>query len=344
MDKSVTSPRQDLPVLAITLGDPAGIGPEQVAKMLAADVFKHNLKAIIVGDEAILRRGMRDTGVNVAIPAVKTIEEAVNYPETVLLQLGNLDAGRIAIGKTTPENGRDQGDVLLQCIQWCKSGFLEGIVFAPLNKGAMKMGGHNFPSEHEMFAHCYGITGDFGEMNVLDGLWNIRVTSHIPLEEVASSITKERILKTARLGYAMLHRVGYEQPRIAVAALNPHAGEEGTCGRQEIDIIIPALQEAEKEGMTLEGPYPCDTLFLKAFQEKFDGVITMYHDQGQIAIKLKGFEHCVTVSTGLPHAITTPAHGTAYDIAGTGKCSISAFIDAVQVCAKIALNDRKNKN
>lgn len=219
------------------------------------------------------------------------------------------------------------------------TGGLNGFCFAPLNKAALKAAGFNFPSEHEMFAHYYGQNENYGEMNYVNGLWNIRVTSHIPLKDVCKNITVDKILATARLGFATLRRAGCEKPRIAVAALNPHEGEHGTCGMEEIEVIRPAIQAAAAEGMPLLGPFSSDTLFLRAFKGNFDGVITMYHDQGQIAIKLQDFMHCVTVSAGLPHPITTPAHGTAYDIAGTGTCSSVPFENAYRICCRMANGD-----
>jgi len=334
------SKTDDKPVLAVTLGDPAGIGPELVAKALADGLFDR-AKTVIVGDRGILERGMKDTGIKASIPVAQTIGEALETPGTVLLQAGSLDASQVKLGETSPEYGKDQGDLLVQCIRWCEQGYLDGFCFAPLNKAALKAGGYNFPSEHEMFARYYGLSNGYGEMNVLDGLWNIRVTSHIPLSDVAKNITAEKVLETVRLGYRTLKRSGIERPKMAMAALNPHAGEHGTCGREEIDILGPAIEEAKAQGFDIEGPFASDTLFIRAFREKkWNGVVTMYHDQGQIAIKLRGFEHCVTVSAGLPNAVTTPAHGTAYDIAGTGSCKISAFCDAFNVCANLASTDR----
>jgi 4-hydroxythreonine-4-phosphate dehydrogenase len=223
---------------------------------------------------------------------------------------------------------------------------MDGFCFAPLNKAALKAGGYDHPSEHEMYAHIYGQKENFGEMNYLHGLWNIRVTSHIPFKDICRDITVENILKTARLGFATLRRAGCANPKIAVAALNPHSGENGTCGREELDIIIPAIELAAKEGMPLDGPISADILFLKALnkENKYDGALTMYHDQGQIAIKLQDFKHCVTISAGLPHPITTPAHGTAYDIAGTGKCVTLPFEDAFNLCCSMAKSDLIKKN
>lgn len=331
-----TIKRASYPFIGITLGDAAGIGAEIVCKAAASGVLQKNTCPVIIDSEAVLLRGMKQSNVAFPYHVVNSLEEARESDILPLLPLSCLKASKIIMGKSSAELGRDEGNLLVECINFCKKKGLDGFCFAPLNKGAMKSAGYRFPSEHEMFAHYYGQTSGFGEMNYVHGLWNIRVTSHIPLREVCSHISVDNILSAARLGFNTLRLVGCENPRIVVAALNPHAGENGTCGREELDVIIPAIQRATALGMPLDGPYSSDTLFVKAFREKYDAVITMYHDQGQIAIKLQDFSHCVTVSAGLPNPITTPAHGTAYDIAGTGKADPSAFIDAFNICCRMA--------
>ncbi len=329
------------PVLAVPLGDAAGIGPEIVAKVADSGFLEEHAKPIIVGDESVLKMGMKTAGVSFDYKVAFSMEEAVKLDGLVLWHTSSLNADKIDLAKVTAENGKEEGGNLVACIEYCKRGLIEGFCFAPLNKAALKAGGYDYPSEHELFADVYGVRDHFGEMNVLEGLWNIRVTSHIPLKEVSEQITIPKILESVRLGHETLKRAGYKMPRIAVAAINPHGGESGTCGREEIDVIEPAIEKAREEGIDVTGPFPSDTLFIKAFQGEYDGVVTMYHDQGQIAIKLKGFYHCVTVSAGLPNAITTPAHGTAYDIAGKGICQTSAFEDAYKIAAQMALSDRK---
>jgi len=328
------------PVLAVPMGDAAGIGPEIVAKVAYSGFLEEYAKPVIVGDESVLKLGMKNAGVDFDYTTETSMKKALEKDGLVLLDTDSLDASKLEIGKVSAENGKEEGDNLIACIEYCKQGLIEGFCFAPLNKAALKMGGYDYPSEHELFADEYGVKEHFGEMNVLEGLWNIRVTSHIPLKDVSDSITIPKLLETVQLGYNTLRRAGYKEPRMAMAALNPHAGESGTCGREEIDVIIPAIGMVRKEGKNVSGPFPSDTLFIKAFAGEYDGVITMYHDQGQIAIKLKGFHHCVTVSAGLPNAVTTPAHGTAYDIAGKGICKTSAFEDAYKIAAQMAITDR----
>lgn len=325
------------------MGDAAGIGPEIVAKVAAKGFLEEWARPILIGDRTVLERGMRDTGCSFPYKAVEAIEEALKTEGLILIDTHSRNAADVEIGRVSVENGKEEGDLLVDCIRYCQAGLIDGFCFAPLNKGAMKLGGYHFDSEHEMFAHYFGVKDHFGEMNVLGDLWNIRVTSHIPLKDVCANLTVPKIMETLELGFTTLKRAGIESPRLAMAAVNPHGGDSGTCGREEIEILAPAVELARKQGKNVMGPFPCDTLFLRAFKGEFDGVVTMYHDQGQIAIKLKGFEHTVTVSTGLPNAVTTPAHGTAYDIAGTGKCVTSTFEDAYRIAAKMAASDRTER-
>jgi 4-hydroxythreonine-4-phosphate dehydrogenase len=166
------------------------------------------------------------------------------------------------------------------------------------------------------------------------------VTSHIPLKEVSNKLTIDRVYKTINLMYDTLLKAGYEKPRVAIAALNPHNGDSGTCGREEIDIIMPAVERAVQEGRNIFGPYSADTLFIKAFDGEYDAVVTMYHDQGQIALKLKGFDRGVTISAGLPNVKTTPAHGTAYNIAGKGIAITTAFEEAYRIATQMVIRER----
>ena len=187
-----------------------------------------------------------------------------------------------------------------------------------------------------MFAHLTRHQGFFGEMNVLDDLWMSRVTSHVSLRAALDQITPARIDAALSLADATMRGAGIATPRIAVAALNPHAGEGGLFGREEIEIIAPAVAQAAKRGIACRGPYPADTVFLKAFGGEFDGVLTMYHDQGQIATKLRGFNRGVTVTGGLSTVFTTPAHGTAFDIVGKGIATTGALEQAIRLCSRLA--------
>ncbi|MGE8590895.1 MAG: 4-hydroxythreonine-4-phosphate dehydrogenase PdxA, partial [Alcaligenes sp.] len=211
---------------------------------------------------------------------------------------------------------------------------------APLNKFAMKQGGLRHDDELHHFAQYLGVTGYFCEFNTLGDLWTSRVSSHIPLKDAAAALSIEGIKAATRLIYRSLQANGIAEPRVAVAAFNPHGGDGGTCGREEVDIIAPAVRQMNEEGLPVQGPFPADTIFLKAQAGQFQAIVTMYHDQGQIAIKLLGFSRGVTVQGGLPIPITTPAHGTAYDIAGLGRANVDATWQAFLIACRMGASHR----
>jgi len=336
-------PPQALPVLGLMLGDATGIGPEQCARILADRRMADAARLLVVGDARVLEQGMRDAGVGFAWRRCATPEE-VDWalPEIALIDLANLDPAGIRRGAVSSESGRVSGETLAHMIELALERRLDGIVFAPLNKAALHAGGWRFNDEHQLFAHLTRHQGFFGEMNVLDNLWMSRVTSHVSLRTALEQVTAARIDAALSLADATMRAAGFATPRIAVAALNPHAGEGGLCGREEIEIIAPAVAEAAQRGIACKGPYPADTVFLKAFGGEFDGVLTMYHDQGQIATKLRGFNRGVTVTGGLETVFTTPAHGTAFDIVGKGIATTGALEQAIRLCSRLAASRRSS--
>jgi len=253
-----------------------------------------------------------------------------------LVDLGNTDPARFALGKPNAESGRLTGETLSRAIDFAKSGEVDAITFAPLNKRAMFDGGWKFPDEHKMFASLLGHQGYFSEMNVLDGQWMSRVTGHVALRDALDCINPGTITDAIELVDSMMRKAGIARPRIAVAALNPHAGEGGLFGRDEIDMIRPTVEAAAKRGIACSGPYPADTIYMRAFAGEFDSVVAMYHDQGQIATKLKGFNRGVTVTAGLKTVFTTPSHGTAFDIVGKGVAKTGALESAIRLAAQLA--------
>jgi len=312
----------DLPLLGLCLGDPTGIGPEQCARVLADGRMAGVARIRVYGDRRVLERGARDAG--------------VRLDNLDFVDLGNYDPARIPRGAISADSGRLTGDTLKHMIDVALGRGLDGITFAPLNKAALHAGGWRFNDEHQMFASLTRHQGFFGEMNVLDDLWMSRVTSHVSLRTALDQITPQRIDDALSLADATMRGAGFDAPRIAVCALNPHGGENGLFGREEIDLIAPAVQKAARRGIGCKGPFPSDTVFLKAFNGEFDGVLSMYHDQGQIATKLKGFNRGVTVTAGLGTVFTTPAHGTAFDIVGQGKATTGALEQAVRLAARLA--------
>jgi 4-hydroxythreonine-4-phosphate dehydrogenase len=327
-----------LPVLGLMLGDYTGIGPEQCARVLADKRLSDAARLLVVGDARVLAQGARDAGVTVEWRRYATPEDVEwDREEVPLIDLGNLDPSiGFPRGVVSAASGRIAGETLAVMIEMALAGRIDGIVFAPLNKAALHAGGWKYNDEHQMFAKLTKHEGFFGEFNVLDNKWMSRVTSHESLRTALDKITPQRIDDALTLADATMRGAGIARPRIAVAALNPHGGENGLFGREEIDIIAPAVAKAAARGIACKGPFPADTVFIKGFGDDYDGVLTMYHDQGQIATKLKGFNRGVTVSGGMPTVFTTPAHGTAFDIVGQGVATTGALEQAVRLGARLA--------
>jgi 4-hydroxythreonine-4-phosphate dehydrogenase len=329
---------EELPVLGFMLGDYTGIGPEQCARVLADGRLRDAARLLVVGDSRVLAQGSRDAGVEVLWTAYNGPEDVDwSRDDVPIIDLGNLDPGQgFARGVMSPTSGRIAGETLAYMIELALAGRIDGITFAPLNKAALNQGGWKFNDEHQMFASLTKHEGFFGEMNVLDNLWMSRVTSHVSLRTALDQITPQRIDDALTLADGTMRAAGFARPRIAVAALNPHAGENGLFGREEIDMIKPAVDRAAARGIGCKGPFAADTVYLKAFAGEFDGVLSMYHDQGQIATKMKGFNRGVTVTAGLKTVFTTPAHGTAFDIVGKGVATTGALEQAVRLAARLA--------
>jgi 4-hydroxythreonine-4-phosphate dehydrogenase len=330
------------------MGDCTGIGPEIVAKVLHGKALQSVARLVVVGDARVLELGMRDAGVKLAWEKAANTA-AVHWPPpepqaggpdaakpVPLIDLGNIDPARFARGQVSAESGKLTGETLAYVIGMARRGEVDGIVFAPLNKRALHDGGWHFADEHKMFASLLEHQGYYSEMNVLDGQWMSRVTGHVSLRQALEQITPQRIRDAILLNHTMMRRAGIEKPRIAVNALNPHAGDNGLFGREEIELIRPIIEEMKARGINCSGPYPADTIFLRTFAGEFDGVVSMYHDQSQIATKLHGFHRGVTVTGGLQTIFTTPAHGTAFDIVGKGVAREGALENAIRLAARLA--------
>ena len=329
------------PVIGLMLGDVTGIGPEISAKLLASGEASKLANVVVIGDKRVLDLGVRNAGVKLGYRAVPSVD-AIRWPSEQLpvVDLGNIDPARFPQGVSSPESGKLTGDTLKHMIDLALAGKLDGICFAPLNKGAMHQGGWKFHDEHQMFAKLTDHSGFFGEMNVIREFATFRVTSHVALREAVNMVTAERIESAIRLADDTLRAAGHARPRLGVAALNPHNGENGLFGDEEIRIIRPTVEKMRGEGVNCTGPISSDAIFIKARNGDFDGVVMMYHDQGQIATKLLGFNKGVTVTAGLKTVFTTPAHGTAYDIVGQGKADVGAMEHAFTLAAKMAASRR----
>jgi 4-hydroxythreonine-4-phosphate dehydrogenase len=327
-----------LPVVVLTLGDPAGIGPELIAKMLSNKQLVAQANIVLLGDPWLWAQGQKIAGVHVntqEMPSLAAVRGRADTSLPAFVRLDTVNIEQVQCGQAQAAGGRSVLKVLDTCMDAAKLGEVDAICFAPLNKFAMKQGGLKHEDELHHFASYLGVQGYFCEFNTLDGLWTSRVSSHIPLKDAASFLNKDRIKDAARLIYRSLKASGVTEPKVAVAGFNPHNGDGGTCGREEIDIIVPAVRELQDEGVPVGGPFPADTIFLKARDGEYQAIVTMFHDQGQIAIKLMGFSKGVTVQGGLPVPITTPAHGTAYDISGQGVANAQAMTNAFQIACRM---------
>ena len=331
-----------LPVVALTLGDPAGIGAELIARLLAKPEAMQQANLVLVGDPWLWEHGQRIAGVQVPTAPLQQLAHARDRADTQLpafVAVDSVAANTVTLGQVGAAGGKSVLQVLNLCMDAALAGDIDAICFAPFNKQAIKMGGLRHEDELHYFAEYLGVQGYFCEFNTLGDLWTSRISSHVPLKDVANYLSVERISQAAELIYHALRASGVAAPKVAIAGFNPHNGDGGTCGREEIDIIAPAVQALQARDWPSDapfhGPFPADTIFLKAQAGEYQAIVTMYHDQGQIAIKLLGFSRGVTVQGGLPIPITTPAHGTAYDIAGQGKANVEATWQALQIAARM---------
>jgi 4-hydroxythreonine-4-phosphate dehydrogenase len=325
------------PIIALAMGDPAGISPELTARLLGLDDVRAKARLIVIGDRRVLDDGARVAGVDLEISDVQAgADISGDQPRPVFIDLGHLDPASIRRASATAEGGRFALTNYRHALQLACEGRADAVCFTAFNKQAMRLAHPPYDDEISFSAGVTGSDGPASEFNVLDRLWNARVTSHISIAEVAARITRERVLRAIHLTDQSMQRAGFARPRIAVAGLNPHAGDGGNFGREEIDAIGPAVEATKAAGVVAEGPFPADTVFLRAKSGAFDAVLTMYHDQGQIAMKLMGFDRGVTLLGGFAFPICTPAHGTAYEIAGKGVADIGATRAAVLLAAAMA--------
>jgi 4-hydroxythreonine-4-phosphate dehydrogenase len=301
------------PTIALFAGDPAGIGPEIVAKLLAEPETARAADLLLIAGRANIDARAKATWV----------------------EWSGLDAPAFPRGVAGPDNGRFMLEGLKTGVDLVRGGKADALCFAPLNKGALRAGGMNHPDEMHWFAEVLKWTGPCVEFNVLEDLWTSRITSHVPLKDVSGLLNIDSVAEGIGLLYRGLQSAGKATPRLAVCGFNPHNGDGGNFGREEIDVIAPGVKRAADRGWPADGPFPADTIFVRARGGAYDGIVTMYHDQGQIAMKLMGFERGVTVQGGLPMPITTPAHGTAYDIAGQGKANVGAMRNAFALAVRM---------
>ena len=312
--------------IAITMGDPCGIGPEITLKACADP--QRNVPVLVIGDVEVLARANEIVGTNLAIRPVASVDQAELAPGTVdVLAASSLPAD-LSWGTLDARAGAASFEYVRRGIELALANEIRALVTAPINKEALRMAGVPYPGHTEILADLSG-TAHYAMMLATDELRTVLVTVHESLRTAIDAITTDRVLDIIRLTHRTLQRSGLPTPRIAVAGLNPHAGENGLFGREDLDIIAPAIEAAQSEGIEASGPWPADTIFMRARTGAFDVVVAQYHDQGLIPIKYLGIEHGVNITIGLPFVRTSVDHGTAFDIAGLGTADHTSLLAAL---------------
>jgi 4-hydroxythreonine-4-phosphate dehydrogenase len=312
--------------IAITMGDPCGIGPEITLKACADP--RRNVPVLVIGDVEVLARANEVAGTNLAIRPVASVDEAELAPGTVdVLAASSLPAD-LPWGSLDARAGAASFEYVRRGIELAMGNEIRALVTAPINKEALRMAGVPYPGHTEILADLSG-TSRYAMMLATDELRTVLVTVHQSLRTALDAITTARVLEIIRLTHRTLQDSGLVAPRIAVAGLNPHAGENGLFGSEDVDIIAPAIVAAQGEGIEASGPWPADTVFMRARTGAFDVVVAQYHDQGLIPIKYLGIEHGVNITIGLPFVRTSVDHGTAFDIAGLGTADHTSLLAAL---------------
>lgn len=339
---------EKLPLIALTMGDPAGIGPEVLVRAAADDEVRSLCRPVAVGHSGVLQQSATRAGLSLELTPVEFFEESAAQPPHMLSCVNPCDnsVAEVPIGRIDPRAGQAAYDCLMTAGRAALEGQVDAVTTAPLNKAALRAAGLNYPGHTEILGELCGVS-EFGMMLYLPegdivrspyGLGVVHTTLHTSIRSVPDLLSKDRISAHIRLMDVFMQRVGATKPRVGVCALNPHAGEDGLFGDEESRFISPAVDSCRHAGIDADGPIPADALFRRAVAGEFDGVVAMYHDQGHIALKLIGFNRAVNITLGLPIIRTSPSHGTAFDIAGTGRASAEGMIEAIKMAAKLAKN------
>lgn len=335
------------PILGITMGDPAGIGPEIAAKALAEKHLYDICRPLVIGDAKVMKQAVDIVDATFDVRSVGDVGEALlRYGTMDVLDLANVDIAQLEHGKVSPMAGKAAFEAVRKAIELALSGQIDATVTGPINKEAMNLAGHNFSGHTEIYAHYTGAE-DSAMMLVAEDLRVVHVSTHVSLRQACDLVKKDRILKVIRLAHDACGRIGIDSPKVGVAGLNPHCGEAGLFGAEEEKEIVPAIEAAKAEGINAEGPVPADTLFSKARGGGYDVVVAMYHDQGHIPVKLLGFNWNqkqkkwdsvtgVNITLGLPIIRVSVDHGTAFDQAGKGTAIADSLIDAIEYAARMA--------
>ena len=335
------------PIVGISVGDPGCIGPEVTVKALAVPRVYEQCRPLVIGDASVVRDALRFTGLNLAVNAVDSPEKGIYKLGVVdVLDMGNMPIDQVQYGVVTAQQGRASFEYVAKNIELAMARRMDATVTGPINKAAINEAGFHFAGHTEIYAKMTG-TRDYAMMLAEGNFRVAHVSTHVSLREACDRVTRERVLRVIELSHDALLKLGVANPRIAVAGLNPHCGEGGLFGTEEEREIMPAIADAVAKGMNVTGPVPPDTVFSKMAGGMFDLVVVMYHDQGHIPIKLKGFTYDeetgqwgavagVNITLGLPIVRVSVDHGTAFEIAGQGKANPDSMLDSIELAAWLA--------
>jgi len=335
------------PIVGITMGDVAGIGPEIIAKALSLKETYEVCRPLVIGDARSMIKAQRIAGTSLKTNPIQRVSEArFAHGFMDILDLHNVDVDEIKMGEVNAASGRASVEYVERAVELALRGEIDAVVTAPINKEAINRAGYDYAGHTEILAHLTQ-SKEYAMMLVAGPLRVVHVTTHVSLKKACQLITKERVFAAIRLAHQAIQKIGIKRPRVAVAALNPHRGEGGLFGKEEITQIAPAVEEAKNLGWDVVGPLPADTVFVKARGGAFDVVVAMYHDQGHIPVKLAGLEWReeekrwtavggVNVTLGLPILRTSVDHGTAYGKAGKGTANPQSLIEAIKTAARMA--------
>lgn len=335
------------PIVGISVGDPGGIGPEVTVKALASSKVFEQCRPLVIGDASVVRDALRFTGLNLSVNAVASPEQGIYKPGVVdVLDMGNMPIDQVRYGVVTPQQGKASFEYIAKNIELAMTCHIDATVTGPINKAAINEAGYHYAGHTEIYAEMTG-TRDYAMMLAEGNFRVAHVSTHVSLREACDRVKRARVLRVIELSHDALLKLGIASPRIGVAGLNPHCGEGGLFGTEDEREIKPAVADAVAKGMNVTGPVPPDTVFSKMAGGMFDLVVVMYHDQGHIPIKLKGFTYDektgqwgavagVNITLGLPIVRVSVDHGTAFEIAGQGKANPDSMLDSIELAAWLA--------
>jgi 4-hydroxythreonine-4-phosphate dehydrogenase len=335
------------PILGMSMGDPAGIGPEIIAKALAQPRVHEICRPVVVGDEKVMHDAVGFARAGLSVGAIKSVTDAKFDPRTIdVYQLDDIKLNDLKLGEVSPAAGHAAFEAVRTVIDLAMKRQIDATVTAPIHKEALARAGHHFPGHTEIFAH-FTKTSDYSMMLAAGDFRVVHVSTHVSLRKACDLVTRERVLKVIELAHRACRQLGIDNPKIGVAGLNPHASDGGLFGDEERQHIIPAIEAARSHGMIVDGPQPPDTFFAKANGGAYDICVAMYHDQGHIPVKMRGFRfdaksntwesvNGINVSLGMPILRVSVDHGTAFDQAGKGTASDASLLDAIEYAARMS--------